>query len=60
MNQNRSFSQLVERAARGEKIGITKRGKLVAVMGPAYEEVDIDELFVPREEDARCEDQESD
>ena len=29
------LSELVEHAARGERIGITKRGKLAAVMGPA-------------------------
>lgn len=39
------LSELVERAGRGEKIGITKRGKLTAVMGPAQEEVDINEVF---------------
>jgi prevent-host-death family protein len=39
------LSELVERAGRGESIGITKRGKLTAVMGPAQEEMDINELF---------------
>ena len=29
------LSELVERAGRGEEIGITKRGKLAAVIGPA-------------------------
>jgi prevent-host-death family protein len=32
------LSELVERAGRGERIGITKRGKLAAVIGPAQEE----------------------
>jgi len=39
------WSELVERAVRGERIGITKRGKLVAVMGPARERVELNELF---------------
>jgi prevent-host-death family protein len=39
------LSELVERAARGEKIGITKRGKLMAVIGPAQSDVDINEIF---------------
>lgn len=38
------LTELVERASRGEKIGITRRGKLVAVIGPAVE-VDLDKLF---------------
>ena len=43
------LSDLVERASRGERIGITKRGKLTAVMGPAKEEVDIKEIFASME-----------
>ena len=39
------LSELVERAGRGEKIGITKRGKLTAVMGPAQEGMDLKEIF---------------
>jgi prevent-host-death family protein len=39
------LSELVERAGRGERIGITKRGKLAAVLGPAREDVDINEIF---------------
>jgi prevent-host-death family protein len=39
------LSELVERAGRGERIGITKRGKLAAVIGPAREEVDLKEIF---------------
>ncbi len=39
------LSELVDRAGRGERIGITKRGKLAAVMGPAQEEVDLKEIF---------------
>ena len=44
------LSELVERAARGERIGITKRGKLTAVMGPAQEEVDIKKVFASMDE----------
>jgi prevent-host-death family protein len=41
------LSELVERAARGEKIGIKRRGKLTAVIGPAQENPDRDakEIF---------------
>jgi prevent-host-death family protein len=39
------LSELVERAGRGERIGITKRGKLTAVMGPAEEKVDLEKVF---------------
>jgi prevent-host-death family protein len=39
------LSELVERAGRGERIGITKRGKLTAVIGPAQSEVDLKEIF---------------
>jgi len=38
-------SALVELARRGERIGITKRGKLAAVMGPQRERGELDELF---------------
>jgi prevent-host-death family protein len=43
-------SELVERAARGERIGITKRGKLRAVLGPAQEEVDLKKVFARMDE----------
>jgi prevent-host-death family protein len=39
------LSELVERAERGERIGITRRGKLTAVMGPAEEKVDLEKVF---------------
>ena len=39
------FSEIVERAAKGERIGITRRGKLAAVVGPAEAEIDIDAIF---------------
>jgi len=39
------LSELVERASRGERIGITRRGKLAAEIVPAREEVDLKEIF---------------
>ena len=39
------LSELVERAERGERIGITRRGKLTAMMGPAEENVDLEKVF---------------
>lgn len=39
------LSELVDRAGNGERIGITKRGKLTAVMGPAKGDIDIREVF---------------
>ncbi|MBV9886092.1 MAG: type II toxin-antitoxin system prevent-host-death family antitoxin [Acidobacteria bacterium] len=39
------LSELVERAGRGERIGITRRGKLAAVIGPAQTATDLDKLF---------------
>ncbi len=39
------LSELVERASRGERIGITRRGKLAAQIVPAQEEVNLKEIF---------------
>jgi prevent-host-death family protein len=40
------FSELAERAERGERIGITKRGKLIAEIGPVrQEQVDLKQAF---------------
>lgn len=39
------LSELVERAARGEEIGITRRGKLTAVIGPAEADDDLEKIF---------------
>lgn len=40
------LSELVDRALRGERIGITRRGKLAVEIVPAREnEVDIKEVF---------------
>jgi prevent-host-death family protein len=40
------LSELVKRASRGERVGITVRGKLVASIGPApSEKADLQEIF---------------
>jgi len=44
------LSELVDRATRGERIGITRRGKLAAAIVPMQEvEVDIKEVFASME-----------
>jgi len=44
------LSELVERASAGEQIGITRRGKLAAVIVPARSEVSVAEIFADIEE----------
>lgn len=44
------LSELVERASRGERIGITRRGKLAAELVPAHEHVDLKEVFAKMDE----------
>jgi len=39
------LSELVGRASQGERIGITKRGKLAALIVPATEKPDLNEAF---------------
>jgi prevent-host-death family protein len=39
------LSELVERAADGERIGITRRGKLTALIVPARSETKLDDIF---------------
>jgi prevent-host-death family protein len=39
------LSKLVERASEGERIGITRGGKLVAIIAPASEDVSLKETF---------------
>ncbi|HUK45936.1 MAG TPA: type II toxin-antitoxin system prevent-host-death family antitoxin [Terriglobales bacterium] len=39
------LSEMVERASEGERIGITRRGKLAAVLVPAQIEIDVKEVF---------------
>jgi prevent-host-death family protein len=44
------LSELVERAREGEKIGITRRGQLAAVLVPAVPENSLKEIFKDIEE----------
>jgi prevent-host-death family protein len=44
------LSELVGRAERGERIGITRRGKLTAVIGPAGGTANLQEIFSGIEE----------
>jgi prevent-host-death family protein len=44
------LSELVDRASAGERIGITRRGKLAAVLSPAQTNVDLKEVFARIEE----------
>jgi prevent-host-death family protein len=39
------LSELVERASGGERIGITRRGKLAAFLVPARSDADLKEVF---------------
>ena len=39
------LSELVERASEGEQIGITRRGKLAAMIVPARKDVGLKEVF---------------
>jgi prevent-host-death family protein len=39
------LSELVERASEGEQIGITRRGKLTAVLIPARNDISLKEAF---------------
>ena len=39
------LSELVERAGEGERIGITRRGKLAALIVPASADVDLEAVF---------------
>lgn len=39
------LSELVERARQGEKIGITRRGQLAAVLVPAVPETSLKDVF---------------
>jgi prevent-host-death family protein len=44
------LSEIVERASEGERIGITRRGKLAAVVIPARPETSIQAIFQDIEE----------
>jgi prevent-host-death family protein len=39
------LSELVQRASEGEKIGITRRGKLAAIISPARDQKSLEEAF---------------
>jgi len=39
------LSELVDKASEGEKIGITRRGKLAALIVPARSQVSLKEVF---------------
>ena len=39
------LSEIVERASEGERIGITRRGKLAAVIVPAQPETSLKDIF---------------
>jgi prevent-host-death family protein len=44
------LSEMVQRAAEGERIGITRRGKLAAVLGPARPSADLEDILNEIEE----------
>jgi prevent-host-death family protein len=44
------LSELVERAGRGERIGITRRGKLTALIIPPQPDRSLKEIFAGMEE----------
>ena len=44
------LSELVERASEGEQIGITRRGKLAAVIVPARRAMSVKEIFADIDE----------
>lgn len=44
------LSELVDRARMGERIGITRRGKLAAVIGPAPSAPDVAAIFASIDE----------
>ena len=44
------LSELVERASTGEQIGITRRGKLAAIIVPAQPQMTLDEIWADMEE----------
>jgi prevent-host-death family protein len=44
------LSELVERASTGEQIGITRRGKLAAIIVPAQPEMTLNEIWADMEE----------
>jgi prevent-host-death family protein len=45
-----NLSELVEAASAGEKIGITRRGKLAAVIAPPHPTISLQEAFADIEQ----------
>lgn len=39
------LSEIVERASEGERTGITRRGKLAAIIVPAQTDIDLETVF---------------
>ena len=39
------FSEVLKRASEGERIGITRRGRLAAIVIPVHSDVTLDEAF---------------
>jgi len=39
------LSELVDQASEGERVGITRRGRLAAIIGPAQPEISLKEIF---------------
>jgi prevent-host-death family protein len=48
------LSELVERAGEGERIGITRRGKLAALIVPARPETDLEDIFKDIDRIRKC------
>jgi prevent-host-death family protein len=48
------LSELVERASEGEQIGITRRGKLAALIVPAQSKKSLKEIFANVEKIRNC------
>jgi prevent-host-death family protein len=44
------LSELVERASSGERIGITRRGKLAAMITPVRQETSVKDIFADIED----------
>jgi len=45
LEAERNLSDLVNRASKGESTGITRRGKLVAILVPPTPKVDLAQIF---------------
>ncbi len=45
LEAERDLLQIVERVSRGEQVGITRHGRLVAVLIPAHSQLTLQEIF---------------